>query len=81
MEKQTDGGAQRRGEERSGPANRTPWRGARVRGDIETRIHDARDAVVRADQTLRDTVRERPFMAVGMALAIGYLLSRAMARR
>jgi len=81
MENQTDGGMQYRGENEFAAANETSWSGGgNLREDLETRMDDARHALARADQTLRETVRERPFMAVGMALAIGYLISRGLAR-
>jgi len=81
MENRTAGGTQRRDDEAFAAANESSWSGASFRDELETRMDDARDALTRADQSLRNTVRERPFMAVGMALAVGYLISRGLARR
>lgn len=75
-----DGGTQRRAENEFESANEMPWSGTTFRDEFETRIDEARGALARADQTLRDTVRERPFMAVGVALAVGYLISRGLSR-
>jgi len=80
MENPTDGGTQRPGENEFAAANETSWSGGDLRDQLETRVDEARDALTRADQTLRETVRERPFMAVGMALAVGYLISRGLSR-
>ena len=81
MENRTDRATQDRGQAQFAAANQLPGNGASLLEGIETRMGDARDALTRADQSLRATVRERPFMAVGMALAVGYLISRGLARR
>ena len=81
MENRTDRATLHRGQDQFAAANQLPGNGTSLREGIETRMGDARDALTRADQSLRATVRERPFMAVGMALAVGYLISRGLARR
>lgn len=81
MENRTERATQHSGQVQFAAANEPPGNGASLLQGIETRIDGARDALTRADQTLRATVRERPFMAVGMALAVGYLVSRGLARR
>jgi len=48
--------------------------------DLRRRIHALQDDVARADQRLRVLVRERPFYAVGLAVAAGFLLGRAFGR-
>lgn len=48
--------------------------------DLRRRIRDLQDDVSRADQRLRVLVRERPFAAVGLAIAAGFLLGRAFGR-
>jgi ElaB/YqjD/DUF883 family membrane-anchored ribosome-binding protein len=78
MANPTDGATQRRGEDEFAAANETPWRG--MRDEVEIRMDEARDALTRADESLRQTVRERPFVAVGVALAVGYLISRGLSR-
>ena len=80
MANPTDGGTQPRGEDQFTAANETPWRGTTLRDEVEIRMDEARDALTRADESLRQTVRERPFVAVGVALAVGYLISRGLSR-
>jgi hypothetical protein len=38
-------------------------------------------AVAELDQRLRELARERPFLAVGLALGAGFVLARLLARR
>ena len=80
MENRTDGGTQRRGEDEFAAANKVPWSGTNLRAEVETRLDEARDVLTRADEGVRRTVRERPFIAVGVALAVGYLISRGLSR-
>ena len=48
--------------------------------DLRRRIQALQDEVARADRRLRVLVRERPFVAVGLAIAAGFLLGRAFGR-
>jgi ElaB/YqjD/DUF883 family membrane-anchored ribosome-binding protein len=59
-------------------ANEMPWNAQTVRDALEVQVDHAREALTRADRALRSAVRERPFAAVGMTLAIGYLISRGI---
>jgi ElaB/YqjD/DUF883 family membrane-anchored ribosome-binding protein len=77
---QTDGGIGYRSDGEFAAANEMEWRGAGWRDSVEHRVDDARDALARADEMLREGVRQRPFMAVGLALAVGYLIGRALIR-
>ena len=47
----------------------------------EIEIDNLRDDLTRADRRLRAVVRERPFAALGTAIAAGFLLGRAMRGR
>lgn len=59
----------------------THWRGGSMDlDDMRRRIQGLQDDVARADQRLRVLVRERPFYAVGLAVAAGFLLGRAFGR-
>jgi ElaB/YqjD/DUF883 family membrane-anchored ribosome-binding protein len=44
-------------------------------------IDTLRDDVMRADQRMRIFVRERPLVALGSAIAAGFLLGRALRGR
>ncbi len=48
--------------------------------ELRRRIQGLQDDVARADQRLRVLARERPFVAVGLAVAAGFLLGRAFGR-
>ena len=47
----------------------------------EINIDNLREDLTRADQRMRAVVRERPFAALGTAIAAGFLLGRAMRGR
>lgn len=52
-------------------------------GEIEQlrhRIQALQTDVAHADRRLRATVRERPFLALGMALAAGFIFGRVIGR-
>jgi len=48
--------------------------------DLRRRLQGLQDDVARADERLRVLVHERPFFAVGLAVAAGFLLGRAFGR-
>lgn len=49
-------------------------------GDVRERIHGIQEDLSRADQRLRAFTQERPLAAVGVAIAAGFLLGRALGR-
>lgn len=48
--------------------------------ELGRRIRELQDDIARADERLRVLVREQPFFAVGLAVAVGFLLGRAFRR-
>ena len=44
-------------------------------------IDSIRDDLARVDQRVRAALRERPFVAIGSAVAAGFLLGRALRGR
>lgn len=42
---------------------------------------EAKSTFEAADQVIRDTVRDKPLIAVGAAVGLGYLIGRIIARR
>lgn len=44
-------------------------------------LKDAQDGLREADQEIRDFVKENPLLALGMAVAGGYLIGRILSRR
>ena len=52
-----------------------------VRMNREMDIDNLREDLTRADRRMRAVVRERPFAALGTAIAAGFLLGRAMRGR
>ena len=47
----------------------------------EINIDNLREDLTRADRRMRAVVRERPFAALGTAIAAGFLLGRVMRGR
>jgi ElaB/YqjD/DUF883 family membrane-anchored ribosome-binding protein len=47
---------------------------------VQARIDALRDDVADADKRLRAFVRERPFVAVGVAVAAGFVIGRLLRR-
>jgi len=47
---------------------------------LQERLDDLRRELALADRRLRVAVRERPLLAVGVAVAAGYLLGRVLKR-
>lgn len=80
MEQFGYGGPGYRAHDDFGAANEPTWGSTQVRDAVEVQVDRARMAIARGDQALRDGVRTRPFLAVGLALAVGYLISRGVAR-
>jgi ElaB/YqjD/DUF883 family membrane-anchored ribosome-binding protein len=47
---------------------------------LRHRIQALQTDVAQADRRLRNTIRERPFLALGVALAAGFILGRVIGR-
>jgi ElaB/YqjD/DUF883 family membrane-anchored ribosome-binding protein len=48
--------------------------------ELRQRIQSLQDDFAQADKRLRAVVRERPFLALGAAIAAGFLLGRIIGR-
>jgi ElaB/YqjD/DUF883 family membrane-anchored ribosome-binding protein len=51
------------------------------RPEVKEQVERVRGLVEDVDGRVRDLVKERPLVAVGAALAFGYLMGRLLARR
>jgi|GEM_PF-3252549 len=49
--------------------------------DLNERLSGLRTTLEELDAKARATIKERPLVALGIALACGYLLGRALARK
>ena len=49
--------------------------------DLKERLSGLRATLEDLDAQARSAVKERPMLALGMALAFGYLVGRALARK
>jgi ElaB/YqjD/DUF883 family membrane-anchored ribosome-binding protein len=48
---------------------------------VEQGVHEVRSALRAADAWTRELAEERPLVAIGVALAAGYVMARLFARR
>ncbi len=51
------------------------------RPELKEKVERVRGQLDELDAQVRRTVQERPLVAVGVALALGYVLGRLLARR
>ncbi len=51
-----------------------------VQGKMEARVEDLRGYAESADTAIREFARERPLLAIGCALGLGFLIGRLASR-
>ena len=51
-----------------------------MQGKMEARMDDLRGYAESADTTIREFARERPLLAIGCALGLGFLIGRLASR-
>lgn len=63
------------------PENRTAYGGRGHDGDpAQEAMQKLRETAMRVDERVRVIVREHPFMAIGGAIAVGYLVGRMLSK-